>query len=963
MGRLGRILFALILGVSVPAFGQVGQAELHGTVTDATGGVLPGVTVTATLTATGFTRNTVTDEAGRFRFNQVPVGLYVIHAELPGFARIEIPNFRLSVGQSATLDVQLTTTTVAETLTVTADSPLVDITKAELSGNITDVQVKELPIAGRNWLGFAVLAPGVKSDGSEGVQDASPTAGMAVGRQDRVVLDGADLNNRSTASNVDLRISKEVIAEFEVKTTQFDAQLGQSGTSIVQAISKSGTDSFSGNAYFYLRDDSLIGTDFFTKRKQPYRNEQVGGTLGGPIRKGKTHFFFNYERQYEPKTVSSNTGFAALDAPVDGTDLRHLLFIRGDHAISPNHRVSARFNRYTRFEPHSGVGGLTAPVASLDNDWVIRRWNGSLNSVFADKWVNQLTANYMNTDRLFNKRADSGPLHVFPSVSIGGNIGGGFEDPNYWALRNDLSTFFRKWGDHNLKVGGYYEWAQLSGRFLFALNGVFSYSQDPSNLASCCASENQSTWNKSLFPIPTQYSVVLGDPSIDAPNRILGTYIQDDWSINDRLTLNLGLRYDVEFGSLVNDLDQSILQEKYSNDLNNVQPRVGFAYDVTGDKKTIIRGGAGRFVTQTFLNISFFVERTNRVRQLNITVRNTNNDPNFANNPLGGRTFNDFQNLIGNPAFPLDIAIFRPGTQQPDSWSYSLGVARRLTDELTLSADLVVQRSNTMMRSVDSNLFCCRPDGNTMPVVSGNFPELGGTVVGVGRPNPRFNTIRIFSDSGRARYKGVQLALDKRYSRNYQFGLTYLLSRNQDDFTDVFDFPSNNFRIEGEFADSVFDQRHRFTANWVARLPYEITFSGLIFASSGRKAAVTVGGLDIYAVSPEARGRNARPTCGLNPRFNPGCTFLGIPNGQLVPRNAFRTDPIYRMDLRVARLFRIKNHTFEPGLEIFNAFNRQNNDPTRYNVNLGSPAFGSPGRSTNQVFLPRQIQLGIRYAF
>lgn len=963
MARTAVALFAITFWLSPSAWAQVGHAEVSGTVTDATSAVLPGVTVTAAMPATGVTRTIATDAAGRFRFNQLPVGLYVIRAELSGFTTVEITDYRLNVGQSAVLDIQLKVTSLSETLTVTGETPLVDITKAELAGNITDVQVKELPIPGRNWLGFAVLAPGIKSDGAEGVQDAAPTAGMGVGRQDRVVLDGADLNNRSTASNVDLRISKEVIAEFEVKTTQFDAQLGQSGTSIIQAISRSGTDRFSGNAYFYVRDDSMIAKDFFTNRKEPYRNEQVGFTVGGPIYKGKTHFFFNFERQYEPKTVSSNTGLAAIDAPVDANDLRYLLFVRGDHSITPNHRVSARYNRYTRFEPHSGVGGLTAPVASLDNDWKVNRWNASLNSVISNKWVNQLTANYMNTDRLFNKRANSGPLHLFPTLSVGGNIGGGFEDPNYWALRDDLSVFFRKWGDHNLKTGGYYEWAQLSGRFLFALNGVFSYSQDPANLATCCAVENQAEWDKSGFPIPTQYSVVLGDPSIDAPNRIIGTYLQDDWTVTDRLTLNLGVRYDVEFGSLVNNLDDALLQQKYGNDLDNFQPRFGFAYDVAGNRQTIVRGGVGRFVTQTFLNISFFVERTNRVRQLNITVRNPTNDPNFGRDPLGGRSFQDFQNLIGNPAFPLDIAVFNPGTEQPGSWSYSLGVARRLTDQMTLSADFVHQRSNSMMRSVDTNLFCCRPDGNTLPVVSGNFPELGGVVQGVGRPDPRFNTIRAFSDVGTARYNGLQVAVDKRFSRHYQFGLTYLISRNKDDFNDVFDFPSNNFNLADEYADSVFDQRHRFTANWVAKLPWDITFSGLFFASSGRKAAVTVGGLDLFATAPEARGRNALPTCGLNPRFDPGCRVLGVPNGERVPRNAFRTASTYRMDMRLARVFKFGIHSIEPGIEVFNMFNRNNLDPTRYNTNLGSAAFGTPGRSSNQVYLPRQIQLGIRYAF
>jgi hypothetical protein len=961
---VGLVLVGAVVALPASAVGQLGRVEIAGTVTDQSGAVLPGVTITATLPATGASRTVVTDAAGKYRFNQLPVGTYTIQAELPGFVRVVSENVRLRVGESGVLDFRMTLATVEESVTVTGEAPQIDTTKSELSGNVSEIQVQQLPVIGRNWLGFAVLAPGVKSDGSEGTQDAPPTAGVGVGRQDRVLLDGADLNNRSTASNVDLRISKEVIAEFQVKTAQFDAQLGQSGTSVVQAISKSGTDSFRGNTYFYFRDESLNAADFFTGRKPPYRNEQVGGTLGGPVLKGQTHFFFNYERQNEPKTVVSNTGVPSLDVPVDGTDLRTLWFFRGDHAITQNHRVSGRFNRYTRFEPHSGVGGLTPPVGSLDNDWKVNRYNAALNSVFGQNFVNQLTVNYMNTDRFFGKRPGSGALHVFPSVSIGGNVGGGLEDPDYWAFRNDASVFFTKGGDHNLKFGGYFERAYLKGRFLFALNGVFSYTRDPANLANCCGSENQADWDKSQFPIPVQFAQVLGDPSIDAPNKVASAFIQDDWTLTPRLTVNLGLRYDLEFGSLANDLDNTLLQEPYENDLDNFQPRFGFAYDLLGDKRTIVRGGAGRFVTQTFLNVTFFVERTNRVRQLNVTLRNPANDPNFGLDPLDGRTFEDFTNLIGNPNFPLDIAIFDTNTEQPDVWSYTVGGAHQLTDDLSVSMDYVHQRSNSMLRSIDANLFCCRPDGQALPVVSGNFPELGGQVVGVGRPDPRFNTIRQFGNYGRARYHGVQAALDKRFSNDYQFGVTYLLSKNEDDFSDVFEYPSNNFDLEDEFSTSAFDQRHRVTANWVTRLPYEVTFSGLLFMASGRAIPVTVGGLDLFATAPEPRGRNARPTCGSDPRFDPGCRALSIADGQRVPRNAFRGDATYRVDMRVARTFRIGQRVgIEPSFEMFNVFNRENHDPTRFNNNLGSASFGTPGPTANQPYFPRQIQLGIRLDF
>jgi hypothetical protein len=957
----GALLLALL--ISTAAAAQVGQTELTGTVVDESGAILPGATVTATLTATGLTRTTHADESGRYRFNNLPVGSYRIRSEMPGFRTTVAENVRLSVGQSATLDLRMSVAGLEEALTVQAELPLIQTTRSELSGNISDVQVEELPLLGRNWLGFAQLAPGIKSDGTEAGTNTAPTAGIGVGRQDKVFLDGTDLNNRSTAISVDIQISKEVISEFQVKTSQFDAQWGQSGTSIVQAISKSGSDDFRGNGYFYFRDDSLNAADFFTATTEPYRNEQFGGTLGGPIVRGRAHFFFNYERHNEPQTLTSNTGIASLDVPVDGTDTRNLWFGRVDHQITRDHRLAGRYNRFTRFQPAAGTGGNLPPIAARDFDFKVNRYSLSLDSVLAGTWVNSLTFSVLDTVRIFGRR-DPGPFHIFPSVSLGGQPGGiGEEVPFYWAVRDDASTFFERWGNHNVKFGGYFERAHLTGFFAFATNGVFSYNQDPPNLAACCSAPSQAEWDTSQFPIPLTYTQLLGDPSIDAPNTIFGWYVQNDWQIHPRFTFNLGVRHDIEFGSLMNNLDQALLQPPFDHDLNNFQPRLGFAYDLLGDNSTTLRGGAGKFNSQTFLNISFFVERTNRVRQLNVAVANPTMNPNFARDPLGGMTFEDFQQRIGDPEFPLDIAIMDPDAEQPGMWSYSLGLARQLTPNWAVSADYVHQRSNDQLRSIDSNLFCCRADGHALPVVSGNFPHLGGMVQGHGRPDPRFNNIRTFVNAGRARYHGLQVALNRRWADNIQFGLTYLLSRNQDDFSDAFDYPSNNFNLADEFSDSTHDQRHRLTLNWVTRLPYDFTFSGIVFSASGRGLSAHVGGLDLYGVASEPRGRNARPVCGVDPRFDPGCTALGIPTGQIVPRNAFRSDTVYRLDLRLARAFEVDRIRLEPSLEMFNLFNRENHDPTRFNTNLGSAAFGSPGRSPNLPYLPRQAQLGVKVSF
>ena len=496
------------------------------------------------------------------------------------------------------------------------------------------------------------------------------------------------------------------------------------------------------------------------------------------------------------------------------------------------------------------------------------------------------------------------------------------------------------------------------------MNGIFFYNQNPANLATCCAGDDQSKWDESQFPTPTRYTQALGDPSINARTRIFSTYLQDDWRRNERLTLNLGLRYDIEFGALGNDIT-GLVQKPFPNQTLNFQPRVGFVYDMTGDGKTMLRGGTGLYYSQVFLNVTFYVEQTNHVRLLTINAANTGN-PNFAKDPLNGQTYDDFKNRIGDPAYPLDVYIMPPNTVTPHVWNSSIGVQRQLMTDTVVAADFVFDTSHSQLHSVDTNLFCCLPDGNAKPVVSANYPELGGFIQGSGRPDPRFNNIRAYRTDGRADYKGFQLSLDKRFSHNYQLGATYLLSYNNDDLgqAGAQSFPSNQFNPGADYGPSVYDQRHRFTFNWVTKLPYNFNFSGLVFAGAGTARATTVGGKDIFGIAPVAQNAGARPTCGLDPAFTAACAALGIPNGTRVGVNPWTTDPTLRVDFRFSRPISLsRGMEILPSIEIFNVFNRQNNDPAAYNINLTSPRFMQPGPSSSLPYLPRQVQFGARFSF
>jgi TonB dependent receptor len=504
----------------------------------------------------------------------------------------------------------------------------------------------------------------------------------------------------------------------------------------------------------------------------------------------------------------------------------------------------------------------------------------------------------------------------------------------------------------------------VNGFFAFAANGIFEYDQDPPNLATCCVGLDQSTWDKSKFPAPIRYTQALGDFTIEAPNDIVGAYAQDDWKVNPRVTLNLGLRWDAEFGSLAND-QTGLITKPHATPKANFQPRLGFAWDVSGSGTTIVRGGAGLYYDQVYLNVTFDQRRTNTGQQITVTTFNPNHDPSFASNPLGGKSFEDFKKTAG----AANVSVIAPDATQPHVWTGAIGVAHQLTPALGVSADYVYQRSDNMLRSVDANLFCCTSNGNALPIQSGFFPELGGQVTGVGRPDSRFNIIQRFETNGLARYHGLQVAVNKRWSSNYQFVATYLLSQNRDDQNGAYSYPNNQFNLADEYGTSLADQRHRFVFNWVGRLPYDFTLSSVLYMAGGRPIAASTGGVDIngdgLAVSPQGGSflGGDRPICGTDPQFDHGCAVLGIPNGQRVPRNALRSAPVYRFDLRVSRRFHIPRVMVEPMLEVFNLFNRENFDPAAYNNSLASAQFGQPGRSAELPYQPRQIQLAIRAQF
>ena len=324
--------------VIMPAVAQAQEASLTGTITDTTDGVLPGVTVTATHTDSGNTFVGVTDERGVYHL-PVRVGPYKVTVELSGFAPAS-RTLTLLVGQAAVINLQLSTASLKESVTVTGDAPLIDMTRSSVGHAIDPSQVRDLPINGRNWVDLAMLAPGSRLNAS--TDEPGTLVGTVGVGTFQLNVDGMRVTQNQTSGFGQPKYSKDAIAEFEFVSSRFDATQGGSMGVQVNAITKSGANTRSGSFSSYFRDDKFVGKDFVQGRVLPYSDQQLSWTLGGPIKRDRVHFFANYEYERQPQAITYSSAYPSFNIDQIGTITEKKGGARLDFQFSPKTRMIVR---------------------------------------------------------------------------------------------------------------------------------------------------------------------------------------------------------------------------------------------------------------------------------------------------------------------------------------------------------------------------------------------------------------------------------------------------------------------------------------------------------------------------------------------------------------------------------------------------------------------------------------------
>jgi hypothetical protein len=967
------LLAMALTPAGVRAQSQATTGVIEGHVADETGGRLPGASVTLTNTGTNFTRDLTTDADGRFRGLLLPLGVYKLTVALPGFSTYVQDGLTLAVGQTVNLPLTLKVSTVQQEVVVTANSPVVETTRAEASTLIDSASLGGLPNNGRNFLSFMQLTPGVTIvQGPDG--DEISVNGQK-GINNNISVDGADFNNpffgeQRGGQRPPFTFNQDAIQEMVVVADGAAAEFGRSGSGFVNVVTKSGTNRGSGSFHLFGKADGLSSANS-AGQIFPYDQEQFGATIGGPLRKDRVFYFLAYDEQrfrqtkqtdparIEPRVVSF---FAALGSPAENGSIRRtndarVLLGKIDYQLNPANLLTIRYN-YTWSRQENGtfdVDSWGRSANGLERDFS-NAVSGSLLSTLSRNTLNEFRFQLAREDRPRpytgpNINGQSRPLPDTAFDFVGGYRFGEpyFLPVEYYDTRAQLTDNFSIIRDrHTIKFGGEFSRVNsvqtfigfANGRYIFdSTDGFLNYvrqgpryvecSNGTSNAAGGCPPGTQIVGPLLTF---LQQAGVGGLSVTDAGTQEIpqiepSVFVQDKWQPNGRLTIQYGLRWEALLQPDPITPPSAVFYAAFigkpgfpsdgtiPSDKKMFQPRLGISWDPQGDGKQVVRFNSGLFFA--------------RIPGLNLaSSRSTNGtrgqtlyrDSSFNGFGVTPPAWPDLipQSQISSPDHP-GVFVFDKNFRNPRTWSNTVSYERELAENLTAFASFTHSNTDRITRFINRN----------DPV----FGSPWSTGLGADGKNG-IGVLTVVESSARSRYDGLTLGVNKKYAHNYQLQANYTLSRDlsdDDNERDPFSFRyarADNLAPEYNYSDR--DQRHRFNA-WLL---------------------TTIKGFD---VNNRVSARSAQPiSIGNTPQDRIQ------PDGTIILRNTLRKDnQFFSWDLRIDRNLKIGRMTVQPIFEVYNLTNSRNiRRPEVTNL-----VFNFDGTVQSGFGDPRQVQLGVRLLY
>lgn len=707
------LIAGVLLGHHAVCFAQ--QTSVSGVVADESKAVVPGVTVTATNTSTGRAFSDTTTERGEYRLNGLPAGRYDLMAELTGFAPTLVKDIELLVGQNATLPIRLKLATLNETITVSGAAPLVDVEQGRVAGNVDARQMEEIPIAGRNWQQLATLVKGITMNTITNQPGVSRDAAFQLN------LDGQNITNGASTSGFGQPIiSRDAIAQYQIITNLFDVTMGRSTGIQVQAVTKAGSNDLGGSLYGFFRDSSLNATDPYTGKVLPYSNQQVGGTLGGPIVRNRIHFFLAYENERAPNTLiltPSALPGQRFEIPTEQTQLKPLA--RADYQHGTRDHLTVRSGYSRSLTSHATSSVPSADISRLyDSNFTSTNWSHA-----GTNFLQELKVNYFHYHWLYAPAAGvpSSPTYSFPGLSLGTPSNypqNWFED--FTTTRYDLTMHK---GSHDIKIGTEVRVGKDSGDWQKGQRGTMSFTRLPAAAASrfpASSAMNPNQWDFSgLDATASRFTInYYRNDHFNIPRPMIAGWIGDTWRIPHGVTLNLGARYDVAWKDFLSPgvtpttipIDsgfapygvEDVGYRDNVRSLTDVAPRVGFAWSPTESQDFIIHGGSGVYYS-TMSEQPVDMQLYNGETVIANTYTN-DGKPGFVQDPTRGVTA--AQVLSGQvPLQPQAIFATAHDMRMPYAWQNMIGFQKQLTEVMGVDADLVHYKGYREDSQRDPNLF------------------------------------------------------------------------------------------------------------------------------------------------------------------------------------------------------------------------------------------------------------------
>ncbi len=1100
-------VFAFILGLNAIAFGQsTVTGAIGGTVVNPNKEVVPNASITIRNEGTNKEITTVSDDEGRFKAPGLEPGTYSVIINGQGFSPLT-QSVVVEIGRETTLNAALTIGPVSGgTVDVTSEPPVINTSQQDFSSNFNQTSINELPINGRRWSNFALLTPGAVPDGTFGLISFRGISGLL----NNNTIDGGDNNQAFFAeergrTRISYSVSQSAIREFQVNTSSYSAEYGRSAGGVVNAITKSGTNDFHGDAFYYQRNNKWgarnprsfitqnVGGVFTPVAFKPEDvRHQFGGTIGGPIKRDKAFFFFSYDEQRRnfpgvstftaldflnradvcaltaaagapvtlatcpayPGTINPTRGNAgsslltgkgltttqvqnalnflnSISGEVPRTGNQRLFLPKVDFNLNDKNTLSITYNRL-RWESPAGIQTQAINTRARDNfgddfvniDWITAR----LNSTITNSLLNEFRFQW-GRDNEF--QLSQPPLPGEPTNSLGGRspqtfITNGFSfgipefleraafpDERRYQLA-DTVTYST--GNHTLKFGGDINFVKDIINNLRFSGGEFNYTGGV-NSAGYYAGLNDFIidYNNFLSALPANspcysstrtrgkcyggaFNQGLGVLGLTMKTTDLDYFLQDDWRVTPRFTLNLGVRYEYQRNPEPTNPNPVLPQTRISvNDRNNIGPRIGFAWDINGDGKTSVRGGWGLYYGRV-INSTVYNALVNTGVGIDVAQRQVSLSPGNASQLAASPVYPNL--LTGGALVTPAVQFFSPKFQLPQIHQYDFIFEREIARNTVVSASYLGSFGNSLPNFVDTNL--------SRPTASGTFTMVGGPFDGQkwtipiftgNRPVSQFAQMTEIRSDVFSKYHALVLQANRRLTDGLQFQANYTLSRSYDNGQSSVTFTSNNlpfnaFDQAGENGLSAFDRRQKLVISAVYNTNFKggshasrsilngWTFAPILNAFSGQRYTATISG----SVSPGGNATGGGNNFGFAANTPTQAGGLNGSGGStrfaLLPRNFYKQPNIWYLDMRISRRFSLsENMKLELLAEGFNLFNRTQvttvsagiysvcttgstaNPCPLLNFSSGPSGFQSVTGADSTLFRERQIQLAARFQF